>query len=344
MKLAVNARVARFAMGGQQRVAAEILNRLGPVEVLEPRTPLGGIKGHLWEQLALPIRAGGKLLWSPSATGPVLMKNQVVTLHDVAFIDVPDYFSPSFVKLYRTLLPALVKRAAKVVTVSEFSRQRIAATLGVPADRIAVIANGVSEHFRPYDRGEIEKTRAALQLPSRYVLLQATSDKRKNLHRTLAAWGRAQGQVADDISLVVSGNLGRSHVFGDMDALPAVPRTVFTGYVDEAHMGPLFSGADALLFPSLYEGFGLPIIEAMRAGTAVLTSAATATQEIAGDAAVLVDPACEEDIERGIVTILNDTAMRERLVRAGLERAAGYSWHSAAEQYRSLFRSLGASV
>lgn len=344
MKLAVNARVARFAMGGQQRVAAEILSRLGSVDTLEPRTPLGGIKGHVWEQMVLPLRARGKLLWSPSATGPVIMKNQVVTLHDVAFIDVPDYFSASFVKLYKTLLPPLVKRAAKVVTVSEFSRQRIAATLGIPADRIAVIANGVSDHFRPYDSGEIDRTRAALGLPGRYILLQATADKRKNLHRTLAAWGRAQQHVADDISLVVSGNMGRSHVFGEMQPLPAVSRTIFTGYVDEAHMGPLFAGADALLFPSLYEGFGLPIIEAMSCGTAVVTSAATATQEIAGDAAVLVDPASEDDIQRGIVTILNDPGQREHLARMGLQKAAAYSWQAAADQYRALFRSLGAAV
>lgn len=344
MKLAVNARVTKFAMGGQQRVTAEILKRLGPLTELAPRHPLGGMKGHMWEQFILPLRARGQLLWSPSATGPIFKGQQIVTLHDVAFLDVPEFFSGSFAAFYKTLMPALVKRVARIVTVSEFSRQRIAATLGVDESRIDVIPNGVSDHFRPYPDCEVTATRVSLGLPKRYLLLQATADKRKNLARTLRAWAHAQDQLPDDVWLVVSGNLGRAHVFGDMESIPDAPRTKLIGYVDEAHMGPLLAGAEAFLFPSLYEGFGLPIIEAMSCNTPVLTAAATATQEIAGDAALLVDPNSEAAIAKGMIEIANNAELRARLSKQGLERARTYSWDKAAQQYRAVFRSLGADI
>lgn len=344
MKIAVNARVTKFAMGGQQRVAAEIATRLGPMTEIVPDRPLGGMKAHAWEQLVLPVRARGHLLWSPSATGPVAMGNQVVTLHDVAFLDVPEFFSRSFTAFYKALLPVLVKRVARVVTVSEFSRQRIAATLGIDESRIDVIPNGVSRHFRPYQPHEIAATRAALDLPERYLLLQATADRRKNLAATLRAWAIAQRALDPDIALVVSGNLGRAHVFGDVAALPDVPRTKLIGYVDEAHMGPLMAGAQAFLFPSLYEGFGLPIVEAMACNTPVLTASATATVEIAGNAAMLVDATSDTAIADGIVALMRDEALRTRLAADGLLRARDFSWDSATDQYRTLFRSLGADI
>ena len=344
MKIAVNARVTQFAMGGQQRVAAEIASRLGPMTELVPDRPLGGMKAHAWEQVVLPVRARGHLLWSPSATGPVSKARQVVTLHDVAFLDVPEFFSRSFTAFYKALLPVLVRRVDRVVTVSAFSRARIAATLGIDESRIDVIPNGVSRHFRPHAPHEIAATRAALDLPARYLLLQATSDRRKNLAATLRAWAIAQAALPDEITLVVSGNLGRAHVFGDVEALPDVPRTRLIGYVAEAHMGPLMAGAEAFLFPSLYEGFGLPIVEAMACNTPVLTAAATATDEIAGGAALLVDPASDAAIAEGIVALMRDEGLRTRLAADGLRRARDFSWDAAAEQYRTLFRTLGADI
>lgn len=344
MKLAINARVTKFAMGGQQRVAAEVSKRLSNCVEITPATPIGGMKGHLWEQVVLPVRARGTLLWSPSATGPLAIKHQVITLHDVAFIDVPEFFSGAFAAFYEALMPKLVRRVAGVVTVSEFSRQRIAATLGIDETRITVIPNGVSDHFRPYTPDDVAATRAALGLPERYLLLQATADKRKNLERTLRAWAQAQDRLPKDVTLVVSGNLGRAHVFGDLLSLPDVPRTKMIGYVDEAHMGPLMAGAQAFLFPSLYEGFGLPIVEAMCCGTPVLTAAATATQEIAGDAALLVDPASQDAIADGMIEIARNEDLRKKLSAKGMKHAQRFSWDDAARQYRDLFRSLGADV
>lgn len=344
MRVVVNSRVTAFTMGGQQRVTAELLKRLGDVDTVAPASPLGGMKGHLWEQGALPWLTRGRLLWSPSATGPIVKRKQVVTLHDVAFLDAPQFFAANFARAYRALMPPLMKMAEKIVTVSDFSRDRIVATLGVDPGKIAVIGNGVSDHFRPYPPDAIAATRAALNLPPRYMLLQATSDKRKNIHRALEAWVAALPGLPDDVELAVAGNLARAHVFGDVGAVGDVPRVKLLGYVAEEHMGPLFAGAESFLFPSLYEGFGIPIIEAMACGVPVLTSAATATQEVAGGAALLVDPASAADIANGIVALANDAELRAKLATAGAERVKAYTWDDAARRYRELFSSLGGQL
>jgi glycosyltransferase involved in cell wall biosynthesis len=344
MRLAVNARVASQAMGGQQRVTAEILNRLGDVDVIAPSQSLGGMKGHLWEQTVLPWGARGKLLWSPSASGPLAVRRQVVTLHDVAFLDVPEFFSRNFVRAYAALVPRLARRVDKIVTVSEFSRQRIAKLFKLDPASVEVIPNGVSSHFRPYGEDEIARVRAALNLPPRYVLLQATSDRRKNLKRTLEAWGVAQSSAPPDLALAVTGNLARAHVYGDLGKIEATPRTHLLGFVDEAHIGPLMAGAEAFLFPSIYEGFGMPIVEAMACGAPVLTADATATAEVAGDAALLVDPQDTRAIAAGINRLISDAPLREQLRAAGLERARAFDWDDAAAQYRALFARLGAPL
>ena len=342
MRLAVNARVVSQAMGGQQRVTAEILSRLGDVEAMAPARPLGGVKGHLWEQTALAWRARGKLLWSPSASGPLSVRRQVVTVHDVAFLDVPEFFAPNFVRVYAALIPRLARRVDKVVTVSEFSRQRIAHLFGLDPETVDVIPNGVSAHFRRYGADAIARTRAALRLPPRYLLLQATSDRRKNLKRTLEAWRAAQASAPPDLVLAVTGNLARAHVFGDLGPIDETPRTHLLGFVDEAHIGPLMAGAETFLFPSIYEGFGMPIVEAMACGAPVLTADATATSEVAGGAALLVDPLDTQSIAEGISRMIVDAPLRERLRAAGFERAQAFDWDDAAGLYRELFSRLGA--
>ncbi len=337
MRIAVNARVTAFSMGGQQRVTAEILKRLKDTDIIAPSRPLGGPEGHVWEQFVLPARSAGRLLWSPSATGPIVKSFQVVTLHDIAFYDVPEFFSSTFRTFYGVITPPLMRRAARIATVSEFSRRRIIDRLGVPDDRIVVIPNGVTQSFRRHTLDEIAATRAALSLPERYILLQATADRRKNLSRAIAAWSEAQKSLPDDLMLVASGNLSRTHVFGDIGDIANAPRTKLLGYVADEHMGPLLAGAEAFLFPSLYEGFGLPIIEAMACGAPVLTADATATAEVAGGHAVLVDPHSTESIARGIVTIASDADLRARLSAEGFGHAAKFTWDDAAGRYMRLF-------
>jgi glycosyltransferase involved in cell wall biosynthesis len=339
--LAVNARVTAFAMGGQQRVAHEVMKRLPDAALIMPGKPLGGLKGHVWEQAVLPLRAAGRLLWSPSATGPLLYPHQVVTVHDTAFFDVPEYFAPSFVRLYQALVPRLVRNVAKVVTVSEFSRRQMVKHMGLPAEKIEVIPNGVAQHFTPCSPPALAATRAALDLPERYILVQATSDKRKNLARTLDAWRAVAAALPQDLHLVISGNLSRAHVFGDASDINLEgPRVRVIGYVAEEHMGPLMAGAEAFLFASLYEGFGLPVLEAMAAGTPVITGNTTALPEVAGDAALIVDARSSNAIGSAILDMIERPLLAQTLKIRGFQRARRFTWEAAAERYGAIFEGL----
>jgi hypothetical protein len=154
MEVAINMRVVDFQMGGQQRAAAEVANRLAGAIEIRPTRPLCGLEGHLWEQFALPMRAGGRLLWSPSATGPLAYSRQVVTVHDVAFLDVPECFSAAFRHLYAKVTPALMRRVAKVVTVSEFSRRRIVERTAVDPTKSSssATASQTNSRFRTHWR------------------------------------------------------------------------------------------------------------------------------------------------------------------------------------------------
>jgi glycosyltransferase involved in cell wall biosynthesis len=339
MEVAINMRVVDFQMGGQQRAAAEVANRLAGAIEIRPTRPLCGLEGHLWEQFALPMRAGGRLLWSPSATGPLAYSRQVVTVHDVAFLDVPECFSAAFRHLYAKVTPALMRRVAKVVTVSEFSRRRIVERTAVDPDKVVVIGNGVSDQFQIQDPLAVARTRAALQLPERYFLITATS-RRKNAARALRAWRAVSPSLPDDLWLIVSGSRDCTRVTGDPEALEEAPRTRFIGYVAEEHLAPLIGGAEAFLFPSFYEGFGIPILEAMACGTPVMTSDATATAEVAADAALLIDPFDESSIGRGIVALATDASLRARLSASGPPHAAKFTWEDVANRYRALFDSL----
>jgi glycosyltransferase involved in cell wall biosynthesis len=281
------------------------------------------------------------LLWSPSATGPLLYPHQVVTVHDTAFFDVPEYFAPSFIRLYQALVPRLVRNVAKVVTVSEFSRQQMAKRMGLPAEKIEVIPNGVAAHFMPSSPAALAATRAALDLPERYILVQATSDKRKNLACTLDAWRAVAAALPQDLHLVISGNLSRAHVFGDASDIDLEgPRMRVIGYVEEEHMGPLMAGAEAFLFASLYEGFGLPVLEAMAAGTPVITGNSTALPEVAGDAALLVNARSANAIGSAILDLIERPLLAQTLKTRGFQRARRFTWEKAAERYGAIFESL----
>jgi glycosyltransferase involved in cell wall biosynthesis len=327
-----NTRIMAFPMSGVQRVTGEILCRLnGRVEQVAPRKPLSGWPGHLWEQTLLPLQMRDRLLWSPSATGPLAVTRQVISLHDIAFIDHPEFFSTEFAGFYSRLLSRLVRRVRHIITVSQFSKSRIANRFGVPADKISVVLNGVADTFRPYSPDECAAVAHTLKLPTRrYVLAQATADQRKNLRRTVEAWSAVASAISDDIWLVVTGNPDRSHIFGPSRPPPPGPRIFRLGFVSEEDLPVLTAGALGFVYPSLYEGFGLPILEAMASGTPVITSDITALPEVAGGAALLVSPHSVPDISGGIIRLLESGELREKHRQAGLANAHRFSWDRAA--------------
>jgi glycosyltransferase involved in cell wall biosynthesis len=204
--------------------------------------------------------------------------------------------------------------------------------LGVQPAKVTVIPHGIDERFSPRPEEEICATRRMLNMPrSRYFLFVSSLEPRKNLSRLLAAWERVQKDLPDDIWLVIAGAKGRPQVFSDAHIKKELPpRVHFTGYVPEECLPALYSGALALVYPSLYEGFGFPPLESMACGTPVIASNTTSLPEVTADAAILVNPLEVDEIVSAIALLATDPELRSNLSRRGIARAASYTWDATA--------------
>ncbi|HVY13416.1 MAG TPA: glycosyltransferase family 1 protein [Alphaproteobacteria bacterium] len=336
--LACNAKILAHRIGGVQRATAEILQRLGDdVRAIAPRRRLRGLQGVAWEQAALPCLLNGSLLWSPANTGPLVVQRQVVTLHDTAFLDHPEFFTPAFAGLYRTITFPLLKRALHVTTVSEFSKRQIVHHYRIPPEKITVAPLAAGARFKPQPPEIIAALRAKLGLPGRYFMAQAAcANRRKNLAGILKAWARALPDLSEDLFLVICGDAEPSPVFGKAETLPWPPRARKLEFVEENDLPAIMSGAGGFIFPSLYEGFGLPVLEAMACGTPVICSNATSLPEVAGDDALFVDPYSVDDIARALITLARVPDLDKRFSEAGLRRASKFSWDKTAATIRAV--------
>jgi glycosyltransferase involved in cell wall biosynthesis len=303
------------------------------LDSVKPSRALLGIKGHLWEQFYLPTQLHRRLLWSPGNTGPISVSKQVLTIHDVASLDHPEWFERKFALWYATLLPRLVRKVRAVITVSNFSKERIIRLGGLEPARVHVIYNGVDPHFRPAEPEVAKKVRTNFGLTSPYILFVGSLDLRKNLKMLLKAWqiGRFNGAT-----LAVVGASG--HMFPKLhfDFLPQ--GVLLLGHVADELLPDLYSAAAGFVYPSIYEGFGLPPLEAMACGCPVAVSDIPAHREICGDAAMYFDPYIPEEISAKLDSLLQlDGGPRASLVERGLRHAAAYTWESAAlETWRIL--------
>jgi glycosyltransferase involved in cell wall biosynthesis len=321
--IAIDARAAvRPELGGVERWARELAARLprlrpGGYAVVVPPRALAHRAGHAWEQLALPAAtARAPALLCPANLAPVAARNVVVVLHDAAALRRPDWYSRAYATWQRALLPLIARRARGVITVSEFSRAELAELLGVDA---AVVPGGVGEAFTPHaDPGP---ARRALKLDRPYVLCVASHTARKNLGALRPA---AHALAAEGVDVVVAG--GHRPQFQAESGL--APLRVLGAVPDELLPG-LYAGAEAFVLPSRYEGFGLPVLEAMAAGTPVLAADAGALPETCGGAARLAPPDADA-FAAALTGLLADEAERARLCAAGLERAAAFTWDRTA--------------
>jgi glycosyltransferase involved in cell wall biosynthesis len=311
----------RPELGGVERWARELCGRLPALRperyaVARPPAALAHRAGHAWEQAVLPFRArSAALLLGPANLAPVAFPRNVVVIHDAAVVREPGWYSPAYARWHGALLPAIARGARRVITVSEFSARELRDLLGVEA---AVVPGGVDARFTP--EADPGPARAALGLDGPYVLTVASRVARKNL----GALGVAAARLhANGIDLVAAG--GERPQF--RDAASAGPRDL--GPVPDAHLPGLYAGARAFVLPSLYEGFGLPCIEAMASGTPVVAAEAAALPETCGDAALYADPrdpvAIADAVERALAPATADT-----LRAAGLRRAAAFTWDRTA--------------
>jgi glycosyltransferase involved in cell wall biosynthesis len=323
---AIDARAAvRSELGGVERWARELAVQLpalrpGGYAVLRPPRALAHRAGHAWEQVALPLRAaqlGLRALLCPANLAPLAFARNVVVIHDAAPLRHPGWYSPAYAAWQRRVLPAIARRALHVITVSEFSRAELRELLGV--ERVSVVPGGVDGAFAP--DADAGRARAALGLARPYVLCAASHTARKNLAALVPA---ARALIAEGIEVAVAG--GHRPQFAAERGLEDLR---LLGHVPDELLPGLYAGAEALALPSLYEGFGLPVLEAMASGTPVVAAAPTALPETCGGAALLVPPDGEA-FRDALLALLGDAAERGRLRAAGLERAAGFTWDATA--------------
>lgn len=293
-----------------------------------------------WEQLLAPVllrlsRADvfhGVLNVAPLAC-PV---PSVITIHDLAFLSFPQTFR----RLNRTYLTwatrTSARRAGRILAVSEFTKQEIVRLLGVPAERIVVTYDACDARFAPPDAAALAAFRARSGLPERFILFVSTLEPRKNVPTLLDAYARIASST--DAPLIIGGGKGWLYepIFARLESLGLGDRVRFAGFIDAADLPLWYAAATVFTLPSLYEGFGMPLLEAMACGTPVVTSSSSSLPEVVGDAGLIVPPTDADALAAALLRVLEDAGLRADLRERGLRRARRFTWRETAE------RTLGA--
>lgn len=314
--------IGRFAREIDQRLNLPSLNMSG-----NPSSPLEPLRLFLFMLFKM---GKAKAVFSPGYNAPLFFfRPYIFTVHDLNHIDRPENSSVMKRLYYRLIMRRACIKAHRVLTVSEFSRNRIATWAGIDIDKVVNVGNGVDEsyhpHVTPWDPGY------------RYFLCVSNRKAHKNELRVLEAFSLSE--IDTDIRLVFTGNENESTRL-KIEALNLSERVIFSGRVPEENLPSLYTGSLALLFPSLYEGFGLPVIEAMACGIPVLTSNTTCLPEIAGDAAILVDPESVSEMVKGIRELFYNQKLRMQMRDKGFVQARKFSWDKTAEKVNSVITKL----
>jgi glycosyltransferase involved in cell wall biosynthesis len=258
----------------------------------------------------------------------------LATVHDLGWIHYPDFIAPLTRRWLEEGMSRTLQQATRIITVSAYVAKELNEILGVPSQKVSVTPLGVDKRFAPRPWGHIREQLIGFGLkPGRYVLSVATLEPRKNLARLVRAFSRLPRRLQDRFPLVLVGDegWGTAPLEQELERLTRKGVLKRLGFVADASIPILYSGAALLAVPALYEGFGLPIIEAMASGTPVLTSNRAAMAEVAGECALLVDPYDEQEICEGIGRLLTDEKLSRFLRRQGLNRAGLFDWNRTVE-------------
>ncbi len=314
------------------------------------RTPLPGWSRNLtkvwFEQVTFPrlcLREGVDLAHVPYFASPLVPTTpMVVTIHDLIPLLLPAYRGSALVRLYTRLVALAARRADLVLTDSHSSKKDIVRHLRLPPDRVQAIYLAADDIFRPAeDEGHLEKIQDKYGLPPDYILYLGGFDQRKNVPTLLEAFSLV---ASDGLYLVVAGRLPEvdTAFFPDprrgAQKLSLADRVIFTGWVAEEDKPALYSGALLFVFPSLYEGFGLPPLEALACGTPVVASCTGSLPEIVGQGGILVDPEDVEGLAAAMRKILSDDDLRAELREKGLAHAAAFNWEKTARETLDAYR------
>ena len=269
----------------------------------------------------------------------------VVTVHDVIPLILPETFTPRHRLVVRLALARVRRKADLVLVPSHAVKRDVLRRVGVPEARVVVTPEGCEPRFRPV-RSEtaLREVAARYDLPPRYLLAVGTLEPRKNLTTLLQVFARLRrdGGVDPELRLVLAGARGwlDEPIFRTVRSLGLEDAVRFPGFIDDDDLPAVYGGAALFAFPSLYEGFGLPLLEAMACGVPVVTSNISSMPEVAGDAAVLVDPRDADGLAAAIARVLRDEGLRDRLRVAGIARAREFSWEATARRTLDAYASL----
>ncbi|KAF0126446.1 MAG: group 1 glycosyl transferase [Elusimicrobia bacterium] len=314
-----------LAVPGRRR---QLVQEIGGMDVYFDNSVL---HPAIWTQASFPLlggRLGADFLWSPANIGPLLhSKPQVITVFDGSLYHNRKWFDWKFSAYYKTVFAGYKYSANRIITCSDFSKGEIVKYLCVPPAKVDVVPAAISSSFCRVNEKSV--------LDGRYVLSLGSRDPRKNIRSVIRAWRRVPADIKNGLRLVIAG--GGNTNFAVESLGRATDDVVFLGYVPDKDLPALYSNAHCFVYPSFYEGFGLPPLEAMACGCPVITSDVASLPEVCGDAAYYVDPYSIDSIVHGFREVVRNEQLRGRLVENGFENGKRFNWdRSAAEMLRAL--------
>lgn len=347
----LNARFLTQPLTGVQRFSLEISKQLNAIrddlvflvhskkEVVDQKNlelfniqEVKGGTGHYWEQTALPRylrKMGNPILINLCNTAPVLYKNKIFTHHDITYIRYPQSYSLSFRAIYRLMANINLHHSRKIITVSNFSKQDIADFFNINHENIEVLYNGVSDSFKPNLYTKDSKKKFALTVSS------------PNLHKNFNAMVEAFLQTKLDLDLKIIGSA--SSIFKDPNYSSSDERVHFLGRITDEELISLYQSAEFFIFPSLYEGFGIPPLEAQACGCPVVSSNAASLPEVLEKSAYYFDPKDITSMRLAIEKVAGSELLRGQLIQAGFENLKRFSWESSARRLNTIIDNLSST-
>lgn len=272
---------------------------------------------------------------------PICPCPAVVTVHDISYEIFPDYFHPLALRRMKLMIPASARRAVEVLTVSEASKREMVERYRLDPERVTVTHLAVSAAFRVIaDAQQLAAVTARFAITGPFILAVGNLQPRKNLPRLLEVFARLRkaGRISHRLVLVGQKAWKGQTILAEIERLGIADAVTLTGYVSDEELVALYNRAEVFVYPSVYEGFGLPILESMACGTPVITANTTSMPEVAGDAALLIDPRSEAELETALLRLCEDPSLRGQLRHKGLIRAGEFSWDRMAAQTLAVYR------
>lgn len=297
---------------------------------------IGCSQGHLWEQVELPIylkKMGSPLLLNLGSTGPIFYKNKIITHHDITYLRYPQSYSKSFLLFYKSLIPIMIRTSRHLLTVSEFSKKEITSTYQYPQHKTSVIYNAAEAKFKPRPP----------DLTNIYFLAVASRNFHKNHHGMIEAFQafKKKSPGYRKVKLKIIGDSFKAFSYKNHDTTAEMADIEFLGRVDDEELIRLYQNAYAFIFPSFYEGFGIPPLEAQACGCPVLASDQASIPEILGNSALYFNPFNINEMIQAMEDIMQESQLRLQLIQKGYENIKSFSWELSAEKLIQVVRNIG---